>query len=212
MKTHTVRRSPLALAILGLLYEAPMHPYRMQQLMKERGKDRVINVQQRSSIYQTIERLLRAGLIMVAETSRDERWPERTIYRLTDTGKETAISWLRAMLATPAREFPEFPAAISLLFGLTPQEVLELLDRRSAALAGDLAQRARDLGEFRAVVPRLFLLEEEYMNAVLDAELAWVRAVADDLRSGRLTWTEAWIHEIAERLTSPEEPEQGGEP
>ena len=30
------KRSPLALAILALLYEAPMHPYRMQQLIRER--------------------------------------------------------------------------------------------------------------------------------------------------------------------------------
>ena len=38
------RRSPLALVVLALLYEAPMHPYRMQQLIKERGKDEVVNV------------------------------------------------------------------------------------------------------------------------------------------------------------------------
>ena len=31
-----------------------MHPYRMQQLIKERGKDLVINVQRRASLYQTI--------------------------------------------------------------------------------------------------------------------------------------------------------------
>ena len=31
------KRSPLALAILALLDEAPMHPYRMQRLIKDRG-------------------------------------------------------------------------------------------------------------------------------------------------------------------------------
>lgn len=40
------RRSPIALAVLVMLYESPMHPYRMQQLIKERGKDEVINVRQ----------------------------------------------------------------------------------------------------------------------------------------------------------------------
>jgi DNA-binding PadR family transcriptional regulator len=180
--------------------------------MKERGKDRVINVQQRASIYQTIERLLRAGLIVVAETTRDERWPERTVYRLTEAGKETAIAWLREMLATPAREFPEFPAAISLVFGLTPEEVLELLDRRGAALATTLAQTEAGLEDVGKVVPRLFLLEEEYLCAVLRAELEWVRGITDDLRSGRLSWTEAWIREIAEWLTTPDEPLEGGGP
>ncbi|MBN9135172.1 MAG: helix-turn-helix transcriptional regulator, partial [Phyllobacterium sp.] len=59
----TIKRSPIALAILAMLYEAPMHPYRMQQLIKERGKDEVINVTQRASLYQTVNRLEREGLI-----------------------------------------------------------------------------------------------------------------------------------------------------
>ena len=76
---RTFNRSPLALAVLGLLYEAPMHPYRMQQLIKERGKDKVINVQRRASLYQTISQLEKAGLITVKETVQDENRPERTI-------------------------------------------------------------------------------------------------------------------------------------
>jgi len=43
------KRSPLALAVLVLLHEAPMHPYRMQRLIKDRGKDQVINVGQRAN-------------------------------------------------------------------------------------------------------------------------------------------------------------------
>src|SRR5690242_6022515 len=93
------RPSPLALAVLALLYEAPMHPYRMQQLIKERGKDQVINVRQRASLYQTIERLQRDGLIAVQGTTRAERRPERTVYALTDTGRETVCAWLRTILA-----------------------------------------------------------------------------------------------------------------
>src|SRR5260221_10253262 len=108
------KRSPLALAVLVLLHEAPMHPYRMQRLIKERGKDQVINVGQRASLYQTINQLLLAGLIAVRGVSRQEGFPERTVYELTDTGRHTALNWLREMLSTPAQEFPEFPAAVSL--------------------------------------------------------------------------------------------------
>ena len=67
----TVKRSPMALAALAMLYEAPMHPYRMQQLIKERGKDEVINVSQRAGLYQTIRRLEREGLIASQGVSRD---------------------------------------------------------------------------------------------------------------------------------------------
>src|SRR5258707_15841549 len=105
------KRSPLALAILALLDEAPMHPYRMQRLIKDRGKDRVINVEQRASLYQTINQLLRAGLITIFETARQEGFPERTVYKLTDKGHDTALNWLREMLSTPTQEYPEFPPA-----------------------------------------------------------------------------------------------------
>jgi DNA-binding PadR family transcriptional regulator len=98
-------RSPLWLVILALVREEPMHPYRMQALIKERGKDQVANVAQRNSIYQTIDALRRAGLIAVRETSRDERRPERTIYELTNQGQETLDRWLRTVLSKPAREF-----------------------------------------------------------------------------------------------------------
>ena len=72
--------SPLALAVLAMLTEAPMHPYRMQQLINARGKDEVINVGQRNSLYQTIDRLLRGDLIAIRETERDGAFPERTLY------------------------------------------------------------------------------------------------------------------------------------
>src|ERR1700721_886577 len=111
-------RSPLWLVVLGLACEEPMHPYRMQTLIKQRGKDQVANVAQRNSVYQTIDALRRAGLIEIRETSRQERRPERSVYEATDEGRHALQSWVRAGLSTPAREFPEFPAALSVLYGV----------------------------------------------------------------------------------------------
>lgn len=180
------RRSPLAMVVLGLLAEAPMHPYRMQQLIKERGKDTVVNVAQRNSVYQSIDRLLRAGLIAVRETAQDQRRPERTIYEITDEGSATLRAWLRTMLSTPAREFPEFPAALANVMLLEPEDVLRQLEARAATLEERLAARALELEQLD--LPRLFLLEEEYARVVAEAELQWVRAVIADLQSGALTW------------------------
>src|SRR5215468_9128360 len=101
--SRTFKRSPLALAVLALLHEKPMHPYEMQRLIKERGKDQVIKVEQRASLYQTIDQLLRAELIAFWETARQAGFPERTVYKLTDKGRETALNWMREMLSTPAQ-------------------------------------------------------------------------------------------------------------
>lgn len=197
MNRRSYRRSSLALAVLGTLYEEPMHPYRIQQLIKERGKDQVINVQQRASIYQTIERLHRVGLIEIVETTRDERWPERTVYQLTDEGRAVAGQWLRDMLATPTREFPEFPAALAFLPLVTPEDALVQLEARISAIEVSLQQLRDELTTVGRWLPRLFLIEAEYQEMQLRAELAWVRSVADDLRAGRLTWSEEWLRQIA---------------
>jgi DNA-binding PadR family transcriptional regulator len=193
-------RSPLWMVVLSLVCEEPMHPYRMQVLIKQRGKDLVANVAQRNSVYQTIDALHRAGLITVRETSRDERRPERTIYEATDEGRRTLRSWLRTVLSTPAREFPDFPAALSLVALLSPAELRAQLEARVAALELRLAE----LEEPVPGLPRLFLLESEYMAAVVRAEIKWLRAVAADLRSKRLTWSEAWLRRMAAKFAPPE--------
>ena len=55
------RSSPLALTVLALLHYQPLHPYGIQRLIKQWGKDQVVNVEQRTSLYRTIERLLGGG-------------------------------------------------------------------------------------------------------------------------------------------------------
>jgi DNA-binding PadR family transcriptional regulator len=201
----------LALAVLGLLYEAPMHPYRMQQLIKERGKDEVVNVRQRASVYQTIGRLDRLGLITSREKVQTENRPDRTIYELTDEGRQTFREWMNEALSTRAREFPEFPVAVSLLGLLTPEEALRQLETRVAALEDEAARIDSQFGTAAAEgLPRLFLLETEYQRATLEIELEWVRAVVDDLRAGRLTWSEEWIRQFSEQPMTASDGEERG--
>ena len=173
-----------------------MHPYRMQRLLKERGKDEVINVRQRASLYQTIERLERERLISAQRTIRDDRWPERTVYKITSRGRAVALDWMREILSTPAKEYPEFPAAISFLPLLSPEDALHQLELRAKAVEAELDRMDEALKQ-AAPVPRLFLLEMEYMRAVQAAELTWVNSIIKDLRAERLTWTEAWLRQVA---------------
>jgi len=167
------RSSPLALTVLALLHYQPLHPYGIQRLIKQWGKDQVVNVEQRTSLYRTIERLLAAGLIAVRETGRDPRYPERTVYELTGAGRQTARRWLEEMLAEPRQEYPEFPAALSHVLMLEPAELAEVLDKRAQRLTGALAA----------------LDANEYQRAVLAAEARWVAGIVDELRSGQLTWS-----------------------
>lgn len=178
-----------------------MHPYRMQQLIKERGKDEVINVRQRTSIYQTIERLLREDLISVRGTLSEGGRPDRTVYELTEQGNEVSKEWLREMLAVRSKEYPDFPAAVSFLTLLTPEDVQRQLIRREEALQEAIQHMDSQLLKYKESIPRLFMLEVEHSRAVLRAELEWLSAVIVDFRKGELFWNEEWIREIAARLS-----------
>jgi len=204
------KRSPMALASLAMLCEEPMHPYRMQRLIKERGKDEVINVTQRTSLYQTIERLEREGLISAQGVTRAKKRPERTLYEITDAGRAIILEWMREILSTPAREFPEFPAAISLLTLLSTEDVLHWLELRSVSIEAEIL-RFDEAAKQAAHVPRLFLLETEYLRAMRAAELSWVTSVVKDLRSGGLTWSEAWLRQVRARVAIDEATLQAGE-
>jgi DNA-binding PadR family transcriptional regulator len=180
----------MGLAVLGLLSGGPLHPYRMQSLMKEWGKDQVVNVGQRANLYKTIKRLNEAGLIAVQQTERDQRYPERTIYELTDKGGQTLQAWLSGMLSIPRNEYPVFPAALSFLMLMAPMEARTVLERRAALLEESLATLDRELEQYSGALPRVTVLETEYQRTVIAAELAWVAGAVEDLRTGRLTWSE----------------------
>lgn len=203
---NTFRRSNIALAVLAFLAEAPMHPYRMQQLIKERGKDEIINVRQRASLYQTIQQLLRAKLIQIHATERESNRPERTIYELTAEGRATLDDWLRQMLSTPASEFPEFPAALAYLPLLSVEDATLQLQTRAQALAAEHKRIDIQLQEATQSVPRLFLIETEYILSMLATELAWVISLINDLQAGKLTWNDAWqVESVAQQTYGEEE-------
>lgn len=196
-----VRSSPLALTVLGMLKTRPLHPYGIQRLIKRWGKDQVVNVGQRASLYRTIDRLLAAGLVAVRETERDQLYPERTVYEITDAGNAAAREWLEEMLAIPRQEFPEFPVALSHILMLTPQEALPLLERREANLAV-VHQGLEKVMASAADLPRVVMLESEYVLATATAQLCWLRSAIEDLREGSLSWSQGELTQLAEETSA----------
>jgi DNA-binding PadR family transcriptional regulator len=184
--------NPLALAVLACLFERPMHPYEMATTMRERHKDESIKLNY-GSLYAVVEALLRNRLIAEQETSRHGKRPERTVYCLTDAGRMELIDWLSELLSTPAKEFTQFEAGLSLLPVLAPGDAVRLLEERCRRLEIELAQAATTREVLaRQNLPRLFIVEAEYRWRLKEAELEWTRSLAADIASGALEGVEQW--------------------
>jgi DNA-binding PadR family transcriptional regulator len=192
MRTNPRRAmTPLALAVLRLLLERPMHPYEIQQTVREQHVDQVVKVHA-GSLYHTVERLHRYGLIEPVETGRSGRRPERTVYAVTETGREEYEVYLRELVRVPQREYPVFAAAVAMLRTLGEADALRLLQQRGVALRtklAALAQLATGLAEDG--MSRGEIIQLDYATSIIRAELDWVRRIADELGSGALTWSDA---------------------
>ena len=189
--------NPLALAVLTQLSERPMHPYEMASTMRERGKDLTVKLNY-GSLYTVVDSLQRAGFIVARETERDGRRPERTVYEITEAGAAEASDWLRELLGKPVKEYPRFLAGLTFMPALPPEEVIDLLRERRAHLDEEIRSIKSDLRlartgwEGQPPLPRLFVIEGEYVLAMHEAELRWVGRLIRDLESGTFDGLDQW--------------------
>ena len=180
--------TPLGVAALSLLVEAPMHPYEMYQLLMARHEDRLVKVRP-GTLYHAVGRLEEQGLVLAAGTGREGNRPERTTYEISAAGREALTRRLQDMLATPVNEYPRFPLAVSEAYNLPAGVVIELLDRRLKDLQEQLEflaaaeERVRTKG-----VERKYWIDMDYQQTMLRAEIGWVSNLQDQLGAGQIAW------------------------
>ena len=194
----------LALAVLSYLRVRPMHPYELGRTLRDHGDERSIKYNQ-GSLYMVVGQLAKAGFITELETTRAGQRPERTVYALTDAGHQELRDWLRELVEVPQHEYPQFVAALSLIAALPPGEVVELLGRRLGRLA---SQRAEIRGLIDSTLAQgvhpLFLVEEDYRLALLDAEASFVEHFIQQISDPQTGWGRPWAEFHAQ--DAPEQP------
>jgi DNA-binding PadR family transcriptional regulator len=195
----------LALAVMSYLTQGPMHPYQLSRTLRDNGDARSIKFTH-GTLYMVVEQLAKAGFITERETTREGHRPERTVYALTDAGRQELRDWMRELVAEPRHEYPHFVAALSLIAALPPDEVTELLGQRLHRLT-ELRTETRGLvdGALAAAVHPLFLVEEEYRLAMVDAEAAFVKRFLDRINHPQTGWAGLWagFHATNPAATDP---------
>jgi DNA-binding PadR family transcriptional regulator len=183
-------RTPVALSVLSLLNERAMHPYEMRTMMRERRHDRAFRIRE-SSVYDTVARLAERGFIEPVEVNREGRRPERTVYAITESGRDELLVWLWDLASEPSAEYPAFAAPLMFIYSLGKDRAIAALQQRAARLAAEISSsdafRRASLADIPNF-PRIFGIEDEYAQAMRQAELAWVRTTVAELRDGRFPW------------------------
>jgi len=180
--------TPLGIAALALLAERPMHPYEMYQLLIQRAEDRIVKVRP-GSLYHTVGRLERDGLVRSTGTEREGNRPERTTYEITEAGQLSLTERVADMLATPVNEFPGFPLAIAEAHNLPKETVLELLERRLVRLRAEAEYLSGGAVEVKSkTVEKKYWLDIRYLQAMNRAEIEWITTLVGEIRSGDVGW------------------------
>jgi DNA-binding PadR family transcriptional regulator len=152
-----------------------------------------------SSVYMVVEQLLKAGFIAEHERLRTGGYPERTTYVLTAEGRQEWSEWLRSAIADPQHEYPQFVLGLSLIAALEPHEAVVLLEaRRDRVEANRMGGRALVDEPLAAGLHPLFLVDEEYRLALLDAELAFINGLLATITDPETGWGRSWAAHFAQ--------------
>ncbi len=199
MATKRKVNNLLALAVLSVIVQRPMHRYEIAATLRAHGKDKDMDIKW-GSLYTVVQNMAKAGFLEVVGSERDGARPERVIYRITDAGRAEMADWTRELIAAPEPEARRFTAGLSVLAVLPPDEVIELLGERIAALDQIVERTRTDLAALTGTLPRLFAIESEYGLAMLEAEVAWTRALREELRTGAFDGLDRWQQWHAEGM------------
>lgn len=201
MRDPLARLTPLGVVLLALLREDPMHPYEMMRLMRHRQDHRMVPFTN-GTVYHTVTRLEKCGLIAEVGVDRDGNRPERTTYALTDAGNAAITDWVRRELPSLGRS-AEFRVALAEAHNLGRDEVLTLLRTRLAALAVECGEYRDALAGARGNASlEQYLIEADRRSVLLQADHDWLAAFIERLARPDFVWG---THEKTDRYLAQRE-------
>ena len=151
------------ITILGLLIEGDKHPYAIQQTIKERMMDHYLKLQ-KGSLYYTVEKLHNEKHIEVVSIITEENTPDKTIYRITDKGRQLFHSLLLKQLVSGENNYRQLNPAITFMEYLKKEELIEALTKRVDFLETKLLELKSYYEQFVGSVPKfaLHIIAEGY--------------------------------------------------
>lgn len=175
---------PTRLLVLGVVRESggPVHGYDVRRKLLARGATSWANVAP-GSIYNALKTLVREGFLEDLGKDRQGARPERTCFRLTETGEEEYRRLVRDTLRDA--RLPNHPllAGLAFLPDVPPTELAELLRERAAALTAQAADTRTLATDIRTDpqdgIPPHVAESYDLIATLQEGEAAWATALAD---------------------------------
>jgi DNA-binding PadR family transcriptional regulator len=115
------------LLVLGLLLDRPMHGYEILQQIRAADVDLWLAVSP-AAIYYSLSKFHRRGLVL--ETRARGEGPERSVYHLTEQGRQAFFAGMEEALASQEPNRSEYDVGIFLLNKIPQERALALLGQR----------------------------------------------------------------------------------
>jgi DNA-binding PadR family transcriptional regulator len=172
------------LVILGLLRDNPLYGYEIKQIIEDHMGDWT-NIAF-GSIYFALGKLTEERFIEKVGAEQEGRRPSRTVYRITETGREEFMRLLRETWREGERQYFTFDVGLAFGEALPVEEMISYLRGRVAQLESALHHLTVHREETLVTegTPRFASAIFEHTRRHLEAELAWTQDLLDKVRRG----------------------------
>ena len=174
------------LVILGFLRGQSLYGYEIKQMI-ERVMGDWTNIAF-GSIYYALGKLAEEGFVEKAGTEQEGGRPSRTVYQITDAGREEFMRLLREVWSTVERQTFDFEVGLSFVSALPIPEVKEHLRNRITHLEHVLqyldTHQTEELTDSDHVPTYLASTVFDHHRRHLQAELDWTRDLLQNVEQG----------------------------
>lgn len=172
------------LVILGLLRQRPLYGYEIKQIIEEHMGDWTSIAF--GSIYFALDKLTEEGFIERAGVEQAGNRPSRSVFQVTETGRQEFLRLLRAGWRTVERQYFDLDLCLFFMGALPREEVKSYLHERIAGIEEVLhhvhAHQEEEMA--KEEVPPLARAIFSHTLAHTRAELEWLRSVLQDFEHG----------------------------
>jgi DNA-binding PadR family transcriptional regulator len=172
------------LVLVSLLAERPMHGYQANAELERRQWRDWVDIS-RPQLYYSMEKLVRSGMIALADNDEPSGGPDRRVFATTAKGRAALASALEREEWTVERDRPAFLTWLALSWQARPGITARQLARRRKFLQAELAREQTTLRAVRREVGHGYheaVWMIELMISEFRTELRWLAKVSRELR------------------------------